>query len=198
MALDDGLFVVVDWSFLLLILGGCVAASWLLIRLASVTDSDEITSLTNKIALLGFPIGILSLMLIGAAFYLDSIKQIGLPQSFDLFTLICLLILGLVLILRPIKDFRFGAIISLALGLFGAALIIFLGANQVKIVAGVFILIFLLIYGSIRLIEDLYLLIAEILANPIISVSVGLVCIIQGCLQLLGRSLGDILLGFLG
>jgi hypothetical protein len=198
MTLDDGLFVIVEWNSLLLILGGCVAASWLLIRLASVTDSDEMASLTGKIALLGFPIGILSLMLIGSAFYLFSMNQIGLPSSFDLFTLLCLLILGLVLILRPIKDFRFGAFLSLGLGLFGAAVIVFLGANQVKIVAGVFILIFLLIYGSIKLVEDLYLLIAEILASPIISVSVGLLCILQGVLQLFGTSLGVFIQIFLG
>ena len=198
MALDDALFAIVEWNSLLLILGGCIAASWLLIRLTSVTDSDEIASLAEKIALLGFPIGILSLMLIGGAFYLFSFNEIGLPSSFDLFTLLCLSILGLVLILRPIKDFKFGAFISLGLGLFSAALIVFLGANQVKIVTGVFILVFLLIYGSIKLIEDLYLLIAEILANPIISVSIGLLCILQGLLQILGTSLGVIIQIFLG
>ena len=198
MTLDDGLFVIVEWNSLLLIFGGCIAASWLLIRLASVTDSEEISSLTEKIALLGFLLGITSLILIGAAFYLFSIDEIGLPSSFDLFTLLCLSILGLVLILRPIKDFRFGAFLSLGLGLFSAALIVFLGANQVKIVAGAFILIFLLIYGSIKLIEDLYLLIAEILSNPVISVSVGLVCIVQGFLEIFGTSLGAILMTFLG
>ena len=97
MTLDDALFVIVEWNSLLLILGGCIAASWLLIRLASVTDSDEISSLTEKIALLGFPIGILSLVLIGGAFYLFSFHEIGLPSSFDFFTLVCLLILGLAL-----------------------------------------------------------------------------------------------------
>ena len=197
MSFDQLLYSVVELNFFLLIIGGCVAASWLLIRLVSVTDSENISSITNKIALLGFPIGIISLVLLGGAFYLDSIQQINLPQSFDFATLICLLILGLVLILRPIKDFRFGTIISLALGLLGAAIIVFLGANEVKIIAGVFILIFLLIYGSIRLIEDLYLLIAEILANPIISVSVGVICIIQGILEVFGTSLA-VLFQFLG
>ncbi len=192
MALDDGLYVLVDWNFLLLILGGCVAASWLLIRLSSVSDSEEIVSLTEKVAILGFPVGIISLLMIGAAFYLDS-QPVGLPASFDLITLLCFGILGLVLILRPIKNFRFGTFLSLGLGLLGAAILVFLGANQIKIMAGVFIIIFLLIYGSIRMIEDLYLLIAELLSNPIISVTIGVICIVQGILQILSFSIADFL-----
>ncbi|MHA1993205.1 MAG: hypothetical protein ACW97Z_01545 [Candidatus Hodarchaeales archaeon] len=192
MALDDGLYVLVDWNFLLLILGGCVAASWLLIRLSSVSDSEEIVSLTEKVAILGFPVGIISLLMIGAAFYLDS-QPVGLPASFDLITLFCFGILGLVLILRPIKNFRFGTFLSLGLGLLGAAILVFLGANQIKIMAGVFIIIFLLIYGSIRMIEDLYLLIAELLSNPIISVTIGVICIVQGILQILSFSIADFL-----
>ncbi|PWI49729.1 hypothetical protein CEE45_00960 [Candidatus Heimdallarchaeota archaeon B3_Heim] len=192
MALDDGLFILVDWNFLLLIMGGCVAASWLLIRLSSVSDSEEIVSLAEKVAILGFPVGVISLLMIGAAFYLDS-QPIGLPASFDLITLICFGVLGLVLILRPIKNFRFGTFLSLGLGLFGAAILVFLGANQVKIMAGVFIIIFLVIYGSIKMVEDLYLLIAEILSNPMISVTVGVICIIQGLLQLLSFSLANFL-----
>ena len=196
MSLDDGLFFLVDWNFIFLILGGCVTASWLLIRLASVSDSDKVESLTNSVALIGFPVGILSLMLAGAAIYLDSMET-GLPNSFDIVTLICLGLMGLILILRPIKDFRLGTFISLAVGLFGAALLIFLGADQVKIVAGGFILLFLVIYLTIRMIEDLYLLIAEILSMPIISVSVGLLCIVQGLLQMTGASLLDFLAGIL-
>lgn len=196
MSLDDGLFFIVDWNFIFLILGGCITASWLLIRLTSVSDSDKVESLTNSVALLGFPIGILSLMYTGAAIYLDSM-EIGLPNSFDIATLICLGLMGLILILRPIKDFKFGTFISLAVGLFGAALLIFLGADQVKIVAGAFILLFLVIYLTIRMIEDLYLLIAEILSMPIISVSVGLLCIVQGLLQMVGASLLDFLAGIL-
>lgn len=192
MALDDGLFILVDWNFILLILGGFVAASWLLIRLSSVSESEDIVSLTEKVAILGFPVGIVSLLMIGAGFYLDS-QPVGLPSSFDLITLICFGILGLVLILRPIKNFRFGTFLSLGLGLLGAAILVFLGANQIKIMAGVFIIIFLLIYGTIRMVEDLYLLIADILSNPIISVSIGVVCIIQGLLQILGFSLANFL-----
>ena len=196
MSLDDGLFFLVDWNFIFLILGGCVTASWLLIRLASVSDSNKVESLTNTVALIGFPVGIFSLMLAGSAIYLDSM-EIGLPNSFDIVTLICLGLMGFILILRPIKDFRFGTFISLAVGLFGAALLIFLGADQVKIVAGGFILLFLIIYLTIRMIEDLYLLIAEILSMPIISVSVGLLCIVQGLLQMTGASLLDFLAGIL-
>jgi hypothetical protein len=130
-------------------------------------------------------------MMLVASLYLDH-QEIGLPSNFDFFSFICFGILGLILILRPIKDFRFGTFLSLAIGLIGAAVLVFLGANQIKIVAGVFVLLFLLIYGTIRMIEDLYLLIAEILSHPIISVTVGIICVIQGFLELIGLSLADL------
>ena len=192
MALDDGLFLLISWNSLLLIVGGGVAASWLLIRLSSVSDSEDISSLTKKMALLGFPIGIVSILMTGAIFYLYS-QTIGIPTSVDMITLICLGIMGLVLILRPIKDFKFGTVVSLAIGLLGAAILVFLGANSIKIIAGLFILLFLLIYGAVRLFEDLYLMIAEILSHPIISVAIGAICIFQGILQIFNFSLIDFL-----
>jgi hypothetical protein len=108
-------------------------------------------------------------------------------------TLIFLGIMGLVLILRPIKDFKFGTVVSLAIGLLGAAILVFLGANSVKIIAGLFIVLFLLIYGAVRLFEDLYLMIAEILSHPIITVVIGAICIFQGILQIFSFSLIDFL-----
>ena len=104
-------------------------------------------------------------------------------------TLICLGIMGLVLILRPIKDFKFGTVLSLAIGLLGAAILVFLGANSVKIIAGIFILLFFLIYGAVRLFEDLYLIIAEILSHPVVTVAIGAICILQGLLQIFSFSL---------
>jgi hypothetical protein len=188
MALDDGLYLLISWNSLLLLVGGGVAASWLLIRFSSVSDSEDISSLTKKMALLGFPIGVVSILMTGAIFYLDS-QVIGIPTSVDMITLICLGIMGLVLILRPIKDFKFGTVISLAIGLLGAAILVFLGANSIKIIAGLFILLFLLIYGAVRLFEDLYLMIAEILSHPLITVIIGAICIFQGVLQIFNFSL---------
>ncbi len=192
MALDDGLFLLMSWNSLLLIIGGGVAASWLLIRLSSVSDSEDISSLTKKMALLGFPIGIVSILMTGAIFYLNS-QPIGIPTSVDMITLICLGIMGLVLILRPIKDFKFGTVLSLAIGLLGAAILVFLGTNSIKIIAGLFILLFFLIYGAVRLFEDLYLIIAEILSHPVITVVIGAICISQGILQIFNFSLIDFL-----
>ena len=188
MALDDGLFLLISWNSLLLIVGGGVAASWLLIRFSSVSDSEDISSLTKKMALLGFHIGIVSILMTVEIFYLNS-QAIGIPTSVDMITLICLGIMGLILILRPIKDFKFGTVVSLAIGLLGAAILVFLGANSIKIIAGLFILLFLLIYGAVRLFEDLYLMIAEILSHPLITVVIGAICIFQGILQIFSFSL---------
>jgi hypothetical protein len=142
----------------------------------------------NKLALIGFPVGITALITVGAGFYLIS-RSIEVPETYDIFTIGLLGILGLVLVLRPIKDFKFGVFISLAIGLFGGGLLVFFGASSVKLLAIVFVLLFFVIYGATRLFEDLYLLIAEILSSPLISVIIGTLCVLQGILEVLGFSL---------
>ncbi len=192
----------VFWSFLILILGGLLAASWLLVRLAGVS-SDDMSNIVDKLSLIGFPIGVIALITIGAGLFLWSTMVEPDPifideyPTFDLVTIVCLCILGFVLILRPIKDFRFGAFISLAIGLLGAGLLVFLGAESVKLLSVVFLILFFGIYLSIRIFEDLYLLIAEVLSSPLISVIVGILCILQGILQIFGLSIGGIILLFL-
>ncbi len=180
----------INWNFLTLIIGGILAAAWLLVRLAGVS-SEDMASIVKKISLSGFPIGIIALITIGAGLYLFS-NHLLESDIFDLFTMGCLTLLALVLILRPIKDFRFGVIISLAIGLGAAGLLVFLGAESIKILSIAFIIIFFIIYGAIKLFEDLYLIIAEFLASPVISIVVGLLCILQGVLEILGLSIGGI------
>ncbi|MHA2244959.1 MAG: hypothetical protein ACXADY_08325 [Candidatus Hodarchaeales archaeon] len=194
----------VPWNFAILILGGFLAASWLFVRLAGVSSDDK-SNIVDKLSLLGFPVGIISLIAIGAGLYLWSVQP-GLFEdsnsfgysTFDLVTIACLGILGLVLILRPIKDFRFGAFISLAIGLLGAGLFVFLGTESVQLIAVVFLILFVGIYLSIKIVEDLYILIAEVLSSPLISVIVGILCLLQGILQILGLSIGGIITLLLG
>lgn len=188
----------VSWNFIILIIGGLLAASWLLVRLAGVS-SDDLSNIVDKLSLLGFPVGVIALLTIGAGLYLwsNGSNFVEDYHTFDLATIACLGILGLVLILRPIKDFRFGAFISLAIGLLGAGLLVFLGAESVKLLSGVFIILFLVIYFTIRFFEDLYLLIAEILSSPLVSVIIGVLCLLQGLLQIFSLSLGGILTIFL-
>ncbi|MFX1506235.1 MAG: hypothetical protein ACFFDC_08970 [Promethearchaeota archaeon] len=193
----------VFWSFLILILGGLLAASWLLMRLAGVSSND-MSNIVDKLSLVGFPVGVLALISIGAGLLLWSTMGDPGPEfideypAFDLFTIACLGILSLVLILRPIKDFRIGAFISLAVGLLGAGLLVLLGTESIQLLAIVFVIIFFAIYLSIKLIEDLYLLIAEVLSSPVISITVGVLCIIQGILLFFGVSIGGIITLLLG
>ncbi|UCG04432.1 MAG: hypothetical protein JSW11_10685 [Candidatus Heimdallarchaeota archaeon] len=200
---DNLLHNLIFWSFLILILGGLLAASWLLVRLAGVS-SDDMSSIVDKLSLVGFPVGILALFSIGAGLLLWSTMGDPGPEfideypAFDLVTIACLGILSLVLILRPIKDFRIGAFISLAIGLLGAGLLVLLGAESIQLLAIVFVVIFIALYLSIKLIEDLYLLIAEVLSSPIISIAVGVLCIIQGILLFFGVSIGGIITFLLG
>jgi len=184
--LEDILSLMVSSYMLLFIIGGLTAASWLLVRFAGIED---VTTNVNRLALLGFPLGILSIITVGAGLYLKS-RAISIPQSFDIITIFLLAFLGIILILRPIKDFRFGVFLSLAIGLLGAALLVFLGSESVKLLSGIFVLTFFLIYGAIRFFEDLYLLIADLLASPLVSVSIGVLCIIQGLLGIFGFSVG--------
>ncbi|MFX0170450.1 MAG: hypothetical protein ACFE9L_00880 [Candidatus Hodarchaeota archaeon] len=186
----------VNWNFAILILGGFLAAAWLLVRLAGVS-SDDISEYVNKLALIGFPVGITALITVGAGLYLIS-KNLEVLETYDIITMGLLGILGLVLVLRPIKDFKFGVFISLAIGLFGAGLLVFFGASSVKLLAVVFVLLFFVIYGATRLFEDLYLLIAEILSSPLISVIIGILCVLQGILEVLGFSLWMIFSFLLG
>jgi len=188
---EDILILLTNFYFITLILGGILSASWLFERLEGVS-SEDIAHLSNIVAIIGFPFGILAFITIGGAIYLVS-KNYSLPQPFDLVSLLLLSLLGLILILRPIKDFRIGVFISLTIALLGAALLVFLGSDSVKFVSIIFVALFIIIYVSIKIFEDLYLLIAEILASPIISVSVGALCFFQGLLGVIGWSLGFII-----
>jgi len=181
--------LLIDLNFIILILGGISAASWLVVRFIGLAEEEEISKVANGLAIVGFPIGVICFLIIGAGFYIFSTSIEMLPSTYDWFTVICLGILGLVLILRPIKDFRFGAILSLGVGLLGAALLIYLGAENVKMLSAVFVILFFAIYGAIKVVEDLYLIIAEILSSPAISVSIGIICITQGILEFVGLSI---------
>ncbi|MHA2075237.1 MAG: hypothetical protein ACW97X_11505, partial [Candidatus Hodarchaeales archaeon] len=163
MVLDLILPIFVNLKALTLIVGGLLAASWLVVRIAGVS-SEDISGMVDKIAILGFPVGIIAFLTIGAGIFLISNSSTSDYPTFDILTVVCLGILGIVLILRPIKDFRFGTIISLAIGLLGAGLLVFLGAESIKLLSVFFIILFFTIFGAIKIFEDLYLLIAEILS----------------------------------
>ncbi|MFW9777935.1 MAG: hypothetical protein ACFFE8_03695 [Candidatus Heimdallarchaeota archaeon] len=183
----------VDWNFIVLIIGGLLAASWLIVRLAGVS-AEDLSSTVEKLAIIGLVVGGISLITVGAGIYLFSHNIMG-DTPFDIVTIVCLVLLGFILILRPIKDFRFGAFLSLGIGLLGAGFLVFFGTDSVKLLAGAFLLLFFVIYGAIKLVEDLYLLIAETLSSPLISVGIGIMCVLQGVLELLGTSIFVILGG---
>ncbi|MHA1970037.1 MAG: hypothetical protein ACW964_19865 [Candidatus Hodarchaeales archaeon] len=192
MVLDLILPIFVNLKALTLIVGGLLAASWLVVRIAGVS-SEDISGMVDKIAILGFPVGIIAFLTIGAGIFLISNSSTSDYPTFDILTVVCLGILGIVLILRPIKDFRFGTFISLAIGLLGAGLLVFLGAESIKLLSVFFIILFFTIFGAIKIFEDLYLLIAEILSSPFVSVIIGVLCIIQGTLLIFNVSLWGIL-----
>jgi hypothetical protein len=98
-----------------------------------------------------------------------------------------MIVLGVLLVSRPIRNVRWASIISLALGLlisyFLRTLLPSLFTSSTVLVI-VFLIATLAIYTLLRFIEDIFNLIGSILAFPPIAIGIGLVNIYFGVLFL--------------
>jgi hypothetical protein len=96
-----------------------------------------------------------------------------------------MIVLGVLLVSRPIRNVRWASIISLALGLlisyFLRTLLPSLFTSSTVLVI-VFLIATLAIYTLLRFIEDIFNLIGSILAFPPIAIAIGLVNIYFGIL----------------
>ena len=105
--------------------------------------------------------------------------------------------------LKPIKDFPWAALMGLiAGGLVAGAVYFFLPLPET--VAGiasiwVYLIIFfvpaVIVYMIFKFIEDILKLLGTILASKPVTLIVGIVCIVQGILLLLGFNIFTMLLG---
>lgn len=172
----------------LLIVGGLCACAPLFKR-ASQT-------LGRALTIGGFFVGIVVLVV---AFdyaldlnFLSSITQI--PSPADLaslsspylkYFLPAMIVLGILLVSRPIRNVRWASLISLAVGLLIPYLLrtflpsIFSGATVLVIV---FLIATLAIYSLLRLVEDIFKFISSVLAFPPIAIAIGLANIYFGIL----------------
>ena len=177
-----------------LMLGGLIEASWLLQRLVGLKSSEEESEggAEKAMAVLGFFVGVLLLVTGGVVWW---------KQAWDLGTRLLLLVAGLALFLKPLKDVPWAALVALAVGaLCVAAVYLFLplpeavlGVSSTWIYLVIFLVPALFAYLLFKFVEDVLKLIAMILSFKPVATVIGLTCIIQGILLLLNSSLFTIL-----
>jgi len=189
--------ILINNAYYILILGGLVAISWFIEKLVKpVPVLGTPTSILLKIiSFFGLFAGII-LILTGAAAW-----QAQSP-NLDMYTIYLLIIAGLVLILKPIKDFPWAALLGLiAGGLCAGAVYFFLpltgpifGIAPIWIYVIIFLIPAVIVYMVFKFIEDVMKLIGTFLASRPITLIVGFICIAQGILLLLGNNLFTLLL----
>jgi len=176
--------VLVGWVPLILVLGGFVAVSKLLGKLAK--GSAE--KILKAIGVLGFFVGVL-LLITGIVALLS--------QTLDVVSLGLLFITGLGLALKPLSRVPFAALFGLVAGVLCAGLLYLyfplpatiLGFSSFWIYLIVFLVPALLVFVLFKFAEDLMKLVALIIGSwPVVTV-LGILCILQGILLFLNQSL---------
>ena len=185
----------VDFTPHLLIIGGIAAASWLLEKLVKRTPiiGTPASWFVKVLSLFGF--------FIGALLLITGINA-SIGQAWDSGTIYLLIVTGLALILRPLKDIPWAALFGLLVGGLCVSLVLIfyplpgtvLGISSTWVYLFVFIVPALLVYVFFKFAEDLLRLVGMILASKPVSIVLGLACIIQGILLLLNTSLFTILI----
>lgn len=136
--------------------------------------------ISRVLVVIGFFLGIFALVLVYAVFS---------SGHYDVFTLGVLGVAGLMLFLRPVRNVRWAALVALVVGL----LVSYYTYNVFRVTTTVLIIVFvaatLLLYLLFKFAEDLLGIIAGILSFPPIAVIIGIICIVQAILMLMGSSL---------
>jgi hypothetical protein len=189
--------ILVNNTEYILIIGGIIAIAWFLEKLLKPVPvvGTPASILTKILSFFGFFAGII-LLITGAAAW-----QTQAP-NFDTYTTYLLIIAGLVLILRPIKDFPWAALLGLIAGGLCAGAVYFffplpetvLGIASIWVYIIIFLIPAVIVYMVFKFIEDVLKLIGTLLASKPVTLIVGFVCIAQGVLLLLDKNLFTILL----
>jgi hypothetical protein len=189
--------ILIDYIPHILILGGILATSWFLEKLLRPVPvvGKPASILTKILSFFGFFAGILLVVTGGVAWQTQT-------TQIDTYTIYLLIIAGLVLILRPIKDFPWAALIGLIAGGLCAGAVYFfyplpetvLGIASTWVYLIIFLIPAVLVYMVFKFIEDVLKLIGTLLASRPVTLIVGFVCIAQGVLLLLDMNLFTLLL----
>jgi len=138
--------------------------------------------ISSVLVVVGFLIGILALVLVYLLFS---------SGRYDPFTLGILVVAGLMLFLRPIKNIRWAALVALVVGILASyyAYDAFQVSTVVLII--VFVAATLLLYLLFKFAEDLLGIIGGILSFPPVAIIIGILCVTQAILILIGMSLAS-------
>jgi len=150
--------------------------------------------LTKIVSFFGLFAGIV-LIITGATAW-----QTHAPQI-DNYTIALLIIAGLALILKPIKDFPWAALLGLIAGGLCAGAVYFFfplpetvfGIASIWVYVIIFLIPAVIVYMVFKFIEDVLKLIGTILASKPVTFIIGCICIAQGVLMLLDMNLFAIL-----
>jgi hypothetical protein len=167
---------------IILVVGGLCACAPLFKRISQ--------GLGRALSVLGFLVGILVLIVsidyaLGLGFLSSAISDAVAATSspYLKYFLPAMILLGILLISRPIRNVRWASIISLALGLLIAYFLrTFLPSlfTSTTVLVIVFLIATLAIYTLLRFVEDLFEFIGSVLAFPPIAIAIGLVNIYFG------------------
>ena len=135
---------------------------------------------SRVLVVIGFFLGILALVLVYVVFS---------SGHYDVFTLVILGVAGLMLFLRPVRGVRWAALVALVVGLLASYYVY----NTFQVASTVLIIVFvaatLLLYLLFKFAEDLLGIMGGILSFPPIAIIIGIACILQAILILMGTSL---------
>jgi hypothetical protein len=135
---------------------------------------------SRVLVVIGFFLGILAIVLVHVVFS---------SGHYDVFTLVILGVAGLMLFLRPVRGVRWAALVALVVGLLAS----YYAYNTFQVTTTVLIIVFvaatLLLYLLFKFAEDLLGIIGGILSFPPIAIIIGIACILQAILNLMGTSL---------
>ncbi len=186
------LTLLMNYVPLILFLGGVTAISWLLERFfRSVPVAGEPVSwLAKIISLFDFFIGILLIITAAVAWSAEA------PQV-DGGTRYLLIVTGIALFLKPIKDIPWATLVGVVVGGFCAGFVYLFyplsetvyGVSSIWIYLLIFFIPALFVYLLFKFMENMLRLVGTILTFRPVSLTLGLVCITQGILMLFERSL---------
>ena len=187
--------ILVNNAEYILIIGGFIAISWFLQKIIRPVPVIGTTAsiLTKIISFFGLFAGI-ALVITGATAWRTQ-------APIDNYTIALLIIAGLALILRPIKDFPWASLLGLIAGGLSEGAVYFFfplpgtvfGIASIWIYIIIFLIPAVIIYMVFKFIEDVFKLVGTLLGSKPVTLIVGFVCIAQGILLLLDNNLFSIL-----
>ncbi len=189
------LAVLVNYAYVLLILGGLSVAAWFFEKLGEKIPiiGPLVKGSIKLIAIFGFIIGILSII---AAY------QAVVTSHYDRFTIVLLAVIGVALGIAPITKFPIAELFSVIAGISIVMLVASLvppsiwdwlyvafGIKTWIILLAIFAVVAVLTYIFAKPIVGLVEIIGKILTSKPISLIIGIIAVVQGIMLVFGTSL---------